>query len=95
MATLSRNQRRKLVYLAFSVCAKEVKHCKIEQDRLVRRYPDTNYGLTVETTTPAQAEHLSKSLDDAFKRRGFIIYDNKTDGSTLRVSGFYQNENQP
>jgi hypothetical protein len=51
--------------------------------------------LTVETTTPAQAEHLSKSLDDAFKRRGFIIYDNKTDGSTLWVSGFYQDENQP
>jgi len=88
--TLSRNKRRKLIHLAFSVCAKEVQHCQIEQDSLRRLYPDTNYGLRVLTTTPDQALHLSKCLDDAFKRRGFIIYTNRVEGAELEVSGFYQ-----
>lgn len=90
--TISRNQRRKLIHLAFSVCAKEVPHCQIEQDSLRRRYPDTNYGLRVTTTTPDQANRLSKCLDDAFNRRGFIIYTNRVEGSELEVSGFYRDE---
>lgn len=92
---LSRNQRRKLVYLAYCVCAAEVKHCQIEQSDLRRRYPDTNYDLTITVTTPAQAKHLSQCLKDAFERRGYLIYANRVTGPVLNICGFYKAEGAP
>ena len=86
---ISRNQRRKLIHLAFCVCAKEVKHCKIEQNSLRWRYPDTNYGLTVTTTTKEQATRLSQCVAEAFARWGYTIYTNRVTGPVLELGGFY------
>lgn len=91
---ISRNKRRKLIYLAYCVCAVEYPECSIEQDILKRRYPDTNYGLYVSGKVN-QLIKLKSKLKEAFGKRGYDIYSLRivsfmgTDEKKLEVSGFY------
>lgn len=90
---LSRNKRRSLIHLAYSVVAKEAPHCEIDQDPLRRRYPDTNYGLVIEFATLEEAEAIGAVVEGAFKRRGYTASckaSKDQDGKIcLHISEFY------
>ncbi len=73
-SSMSRRLRRKLLYLAYCVCAKEAPHCRIKPNSLRFRYPDTNYSPDIYVATRQQALDLQTTLQEAFERRGYTFY---------------------
>lgn len=78
----SRRQISRLVNLAYRVAAASDPTCKIERDRLCRRYRDVNYGINVSCETPEKLAALKKVFLEAFERRGLgCEITDYTDGS--------------